>query len=370
MSRICPGTSRRRARWPRDSGTKAATSTTAMTTRGALSQNTARQSRIATSAPPMTGPAAMLSPNTDPQTPIAFARSLGSGIAFTTIANATGLSIEAPTPWSTRAATKSSADGAKAHRVDAIPNVTRPVRNTRRRPHLSAIAPEVMSRLANAIVYASTTHSSARVLAPRSAPISGRATFTIVVSSPTRKIAAAQTTSTAQRRRLLRAGAGGDNVTDMSHHPVLGSERFVAPSLDRGGAREPRKFAETANWRRERGLDEVLGAIGPRLRRLRRDRGVTLQALADETGLSTSTLSRLESGKRNPTLDLLLPLARPIASRSTSWSAAPATGDPRVHLKARSAQARERRGPVDDVSRPGPGVQTSARPSPATARHP
>ncbi len=89
-------------------------------------------------------------------------------------------------------------------------------------------------------------------------------------------------------------------------------------------------------------VDEVLGAIGPRLRRLRRDRGVTLQALADETGLSTSTLSRLESGKRNPTLDLLIPLAQAHRVALDQLVAAPATGDPRVHLKAH----RHKRGSV------------------------
>ncbi|WP_420823694.1 hypothetical protein [Streptomyces torulosus] len=54
----------------------------------------------------------MLNPNTDAQTPIACALSFGSGIAFTTIASATGLSIEAPTPWRARAATSTPADGA------------------------------------------------------------------------------------------------------------------------------------------------------------------------------------------------------------------------------------------------------------------
>ncbi len=41
-----------------------------------------------------------------------------------------------------------------------------------------------------------------------------------------------------------------------------------------------------------------------------RGRGVTLTALSRRTGISLSTLSRLESGQRRATLDLLLPLAR------------------------------------------------------------
>ena len=54
---------------------------------GALIQKTDRQPRAESSAPPTAGPASMLSPNTDAQTPIARARSRGSGIAFTTIAS-------------------------------------------------------------------------------------------------------------------------------------------------------------------------------------------------------------------------------------------------------------------------------------------
>jgi transcriptional regulator with XRE-family HTH domain len=56
-------------------------------------------------------------------------------------------------------------------------------------------------------------------------------------------------------------------------------------------------------------LDAVLAAVGPRLRELRRRRGVTLTALSRITGIAISTLSRLESGHRRPGLELLLPLA-------------------------------------------------------------
>ena len=54
----------------------------------------------------------------------------------------------------------------------------------------------------------------------------------------------------------------------------------------------------------------VLENVGPRLKALRLERGATLGALSRATGISTSTLSRLESGQRKPTLELLLPLAR------------------------------------------------------------
>lgn len=79
--------------------------------------------------------------------------------------------------------------------------------------------------------------------------------------------------------------------------------------------------------------DDVLDAVGPRLRALRRDRGITLADLAATTGVSESTLSRLESGQRRATLELLLPLARTYDVPLDDLVGAPRTGDPRIHLK-------------------------------------
>jgi transcriptional regulator with XRE-family HTH domain len=80
-------------------------------------------------------------------------------------------------------------------------------------------------------------------------------------------------------------------------------------------------------------LEGVLDAVGPRLRALRRQRGATLQQLAEDTGISVSTLSRLESGQRRPTLELLLPLARAHQVPLDELVDAPETGDPRVRLR-------------------------------------
>jgi transcriptional regulator with XRE-family HTH domain len=77
--------------------------------------------------------------------------------------------------------------------------------------------------------------------------------------------------------------------------------------------------------------DDVLAGVGPRLRALRQQRGVTLTELSATTGISVSTLSRLESGQRRPTLELLLPLARVHQVPLDELVDAPATGDPRVH---------------------------------------
>ena len=80
-------------------------------------------------------------------------------------------------------------------------------------------------------------------------------------------------------------------------------------------------------------LDDSLDAVGPHLRSLRRDRDTTLADLSAETGISVSTLSRLESGDRKPTLELLLPLARSYGVTLDELVDAPPTGDPRIHLR-------------------------------------
>ncbi len=80
-------------------------------------------------------------------------------------------------------------------------------------------------------------------------------------------------------------------------------------------------------------LEGVLDAVGPRLRELRRQRGATLTQLSEDTGISVSTLSRLESGQRRPTLELLLPLARAHQVPLDELVDAPETGDPRVRLR-------------------------------------
>ena len=80
-------------------------------------------------------------------------------------------------------------------------------------------------------------------------------------------------------------------------------------------------------------FDDVLEGVGPRLRALRVERGATLTELAKSTGISVSTLSRLESGQRKPTLELLLPLARAHQVPLDELVDAPETGDPRVRAK-------------------------------------
>ncbi|MFB9313025.1 helix-turn-helix domain-containing protein [Nocardioides plantarum] len=79
--------------------------------------------------------------------------------------------------------------------------------------------------------------------------------------------------------------------------------------------------------------DRTLDAVGPQLKELRQRREITLHELSDETGISISTLSRLEAGLRRPTLEQLLPLARSYGVTLDELVDAPPTGDPRVNLR-------------------------------------
>lgn len=55
---------------------------------------------------------------------------------------------------------------------------------------------------------------------------------------------------------------------------------------------------------------DSLAHIGPRLKSWREKRSMTLAGLSEATGISPSTLSRLEAGKRAPNLELVVPIAR------------------------------------------------------------
>lgn len=87
-------------------------------------------------------------------------------------------------------------------------------------------------------------------------------------------------------------------------------------------------------------IPSVLADVGPRLKRLRIRRGVTLTAVAATTGISKSTLSRLESGQRKPSLELLLPLAAVYQVPLDELVGAPDVGDPRIRLKPRVRNGR------------------------------
>jgi transcriptional regulator with XRE-family HTH domain len=84
----------------------------------------------------------------------------------------------------------------------------------------------------------------------------------------------------------------------------------------------------------------ALDLVGPRLKKIRAQRDVTLTELAERTGISKSTLSRLENGQRRPSLELLLPLALAYRVPLDDLVGAPEVGDPRIRLKPRRVHGR------------------------------
>ena len=76
-------------------------------------------------------------------------------------------------------------------------------------------------------------------------------------------------------------------------------------------------------------MNDELARVGMRLRVARRARNWTLDDLATRAAMSPSTLSRLESGKRQASLELLLPLTRALGIRIDDLLE-PEARDPRV----------------------------------------
>ena len=119
----------------------------------------------------------------------------------------------------------------------------------------------------------------------------------------------------------------------------------------------------------EKAIADALDRVGPRLQRLRKLRGMTLSGVATATGISKSTLSRLETGQRRPSLEVLLPLAQVYRVPLDDLVGAPDVGDPRIRLKPRRVNGRT----VLPLTRPG-GVQawkivipaSQTKPSPRT----
>jgi transcriptional regulator with XRE-family HTH domain len=79
---------------------------------------------------------------------------------------------------------------------------------------------------------------------------------------------------------------------------------------------------------------DVLDGVGARLRGFRQTLGLSLAELAKRSGITASTISRLERGLVRPGLEQLLALARVYGVPLDELVAAPRVGDPRVHLKA------------------------------------
>ena len=77
----------------------------------------------------------------------------------------------------------------------------------------------------------------------------------------------------------------------------------------------------------------ALDSVGARLKGVRTLRRLTLVNVSAQTGISKSTLSRLETGQRRPTLELLLALSHVYRVPLDDLVGAPEEGDPRIRLR-------------------------------------
>ena len=101
-----------------------------------------------------------------------------------------------------------------------------------------------------------------------------------------------------------------------------------------------REFAGSLSRVARASIEAVLAEVGPRLKQTRVRRGLTLTQLAALTGISKSTLSRLEAGQRKPSLELLLPIAQAHQLPLDELVGAPEVGDPRIRLRPRARNGR------------------------------
>ena len=200
MTKSWPTGSALRPRSALESGTSSAVSEMAARPTGMFAQKMPRQPTEPTRMPPATGPSAMDRPETPSQTPIALARSFGPLNTLVMMPSAAGLSMLPPIPCSTRNAISQVSDGARLQSQEPRVNRLRPTWKMVLRPILSAAAPENISRLASTIVYPAIVHCRPATLVCSDEPISGRPTFTIVLSRPTMNSAEQHTASTMARR--------------------------------------------------------------------------------------------------------------------------------------------------------------------------
>lgn len=91
-------------------------------------------------------------------------------------------------------------------------------------------------------------------------------------------------------------------------------------------------------------VERVLLGFGPRVRRKRRERGMTLEVLAAAAGTSAAHLSRLESGERQPSLDVALRLAFALGVPSSEFFDEPGEPEPGTVVRGKDAPIHERAG--------------------------
>lgn len=191
MPSTCPGRSNAVSAGSDDSGTTRTVPMNPTIPTGTPAQNMAGQPYASIRKPPSTGPAANPTADAAAHTPIRRARSAGSVNVWVKMDNDPGMSMEAPTPWTTRPTMRLGSPVAKAHSTEPNRNSPTPNRNTRLRPKRSPRAPPVSINADRQMAKALTTHCRPARLVPRSSSIAGRATLTMLMLMMAMKLTSA-----------------------------------------------------------------------------------------------------------------------------------------------------------------------------------
>lgn len=145
----------------------------------------------------------------------------------------------------------------------------------------------------------------------------------------------------------------------MSEHGIEMSVEAIPPSDE---------IAETTA--------STLAAIGYRIRELRQSRGMTLQELADVSGLSTSMLSLVERGRASPSIGSLIVIASALGVVMSDLLVSGADSEEKIVVRASEARIVEtaqhvvRRLLRDDRSRGVSVAVNEYAPHTGSAEHP
>jgi len=88
-------------------------------------------------------------------------------------------------------------------------------------------------------------------------------------------------------------------------------------------------------------VGRVISGLGSKVRKARRERGMTLEELAREAGTSAAHLSRLESGARQPSLEGLLRIAAALGVELGELLAAPEEPGPGTVVRGETSPVYE-----------------------------
>ncbi|SOB86184.1 Helix-turn-helix domain-containing protein [Streptomyces sp. 1331.2] len=143
-----------------------------------------------------------------------------SGEVLDALTAAPGASTAAaPQPWTARAASTSTIDGASATSSDIAPTRAIPASSIRRRPYRSARLPVASGSAAKPMLKALSIHCALPTEEPRSAAMTGRATAAPVTEKGS--ISAEEATAMTVGRKRCPSPAGGAGEADVRSGEVV-----------------------------------------------------------------------------------------------------------------------------------------------------